>query len=287
MSTLFVIIAWTLTIITLFGNSFVIFLILSRKCLRSRKLNWFIISLAAADVLVGLSFYPPLFFCERWISCQTSFMRAFRWIFIYSSVSNLCVMTADRYIAITTPFWYRIKISGRTVAIGITLSWLFPVVLRGIVFIPVYYVYKKATLKYFLPIVIVIFEALPCLLVLFAAIRISMIAKRQQSKHRDRSKGKARKENRRGGSSALKMILFVSFLFIFCYALEVYYTMCKIVLKLCEDTEILQMIRRLLLIANSAINPFVYAFLKRDIKDEVKKLKVLCRKENMSLDTKL
>ena len=167
------------------GNSFIISLILSRKCLRSRKLNWFIISLAAADVLVGLSFYPPLFFCERWFSCQTSFMRAFRWIFIYSSVCNLCVMTADRYLPITTPFWYRIKISGRTVAIGITLSCLFPVVLRGVVFIPVYYMYKKATLKNFLPIVIVIFEALPCLLVLFAALRIRIIAKRQQSKHRD------------------------------------------------------------------------------------------------------
>ena len=63
--------------------------------------------------------------------------------------------------------------------------------------------------------------------------------------------------------------------------------MCKLVLKLCEDTEILQMIRRLLVITNSAINPFVYAILKRDIKDEVKKLNVLCRKENMSLDTKL
>ena len=111
MSALFEIIAWTLTITALSGNSFVIFLILFRKNLRLRKLNWYIISLAVADALVALSFYPPLFFCDRWSFCQTSIMRAFRWIFIYSSVCNLCAMTADRYLAITKPMYHRVKVS--------------------------------------------------------------------------------------------------------------------------------------------------------------------------------
>ena len=68
------------------------------------------------------------------------------------------------------------------------------------------------------------------------------------------------------------MILFVAFFFITCYSLEVYYSMCKNVLKLCEDTEIFQLIRRLFLIANSAVNPFVYAYPKRDIKVEVNRI---------------
>ena len=63
--------------------------------------------------------------------------------------------------------------------------------------------------------------------------------------------------------------------------------MCKNVLKLCEDTEIFQMIRRLFLIANSAVNPFVYAYLKRDIKEEVnRKISVFFTKGNLEQNAK-
>ena len=288
MSSLFEVTAWTLTITTLLGNCFLILIILSRRRLRLSKLNWFIISLPVADVLVALSFYPPLFFCERGFSCRLALVISFRWIFIYTSVCNLCAMIMDRYVAITSPIYHRTKVSGRSVVIWITVSWLVPVVLRGVIFIPLFYIYIRETLKYVLPILLVLFEALPCVIILFVALRISFIAKRQQVKHRNQQQQVARAnkkgENIRRGSTALKMILFVAFFFIFCYSLEVYYAMCKHVLKLCEDTEILQMIRRLLLIANSAINPFAYAFLKRDIKVEVKKVCVFWRKQNLEVN---
>ncbi len=284
---LFEIFAWMLTITTLFGNCYLILIIVSRRRLRSSKLNWFIISLAVADILVGLSFYPPLFFCERWFSCQLILVIAFRWIFIYSSVCNLCALIMDRYLAITSPIYHRTKVSERTVVICITLSWLVPAVLRGLVFIPLQYIYIREALEYLLPVLLVILEVLPCVLILFATLRISIIAKRQLLKHRNQqqqaARGNMNRENRRG-STAIKMILFVAFLFLFCYSLEFYYAMCKHVLKLCKDTEILQMIRRLLLIANSAINPFAYAFLKRDIKVEVKKTCMFCRKRNFEVN---
>ena len=281
--TSFKIIAWILTITTLFGNCFLIIITVSRKRLRSSKLNWFIISLAVADFLVGLSFYPPLFFCEGWISCHTSIMKSFRWIFIYSSVCNLCALTVDRYLAITSPIYHRTKVSERVVVVLITLSWLVPVVLRGFVFIPLYYVHKRKTLELVLPILLVIFEALPCLLISVAVVRISIIAKRQKLQHENKSKESSHiKVKTKRGFTALKMILLVAFFFIICYSLEVYYSMCKNVLKLCEDTEIFQMIRRLFLIANSAANPFVYAYLKRDIKEEVnRKIAVFFRKGNL------
>ena len=285
--TLFKVIAWIFTIITLSGNCFIVILIVSRKHLRSSKLNWFIISLAVADFLVGLSLYPPLFFCERSFSCHTILMKSFRWIFIYSSVSNLCAMTVDRYVAITSPIHHRTKVSKRVVVMCITLSWLVPAVLRGVVFIPLYYVYKQKALKYGLPILLVIFEALPCLLILFAVVRISIIAKRQKVQHRNKSKGRANqtKDENQRSSTALRMILFVAFFFVFCYLFEVYYSTCKTFFESCKDAEVLQMIQRLFLIANSAVNPFAYAYFKRDIKEEVKgKLYVLCRITNLELN---
>jgi len=178
-------------------------------------------------------------------------------------------------------------VSERVVVVWITLSWLVVVVLRGVVFIPLYYANKRKTLEFVLPILLVIFEVLPCLLIFVAAVRVSIIARRQKLQHRDKSKEKSKTEvkNKRG-STALKMILFVAFIFIVCYSLEVYYSMCKNVLKLCEDTEMFQMIRRLFLIANSAVNPFAYAYFKRDIKEEVKrKINVFCRKRNLELST--
>ena len=284
--TLFTIFAWILTITTLFGNCFIIIIIVSRKPLSSSKLNWFIISLAVADFLVGLSLYPPLFFCERWFSRHTNLMKSFRWIFIYSSVCNLCAMTVDRYLEITSLIYHRTKVSERVVVVWITLSWLVVVVLRSVVFIPLYYVHNRKTLEFVLPILLVIFEVPPCLLIFVAAVRISIIGRRQKLQHRNKSKERfnTKVKNKRS-STGLKMILLVAFFFVVCYLLEVYYSMCKNVLKLCKDTEIFQMIRRLFLIANSAVNPFAYAYFKRDIKEEVKRrINVFCRKRNLELN---
>jgi len=177
-------------------------------------------------------------------------------------------------------------VSERVVVMSITLSWLVPAVLRGGVFTPLYYVHKRKTLMFFLSILLVIFEALPCLLIFVAAVRISIIARRQKLQHRNKSKERSNtKVKNKRSSTGLKMILFVAFFFIVCYSLEVYYSMCKNVLKLCKDTEIFQIIRRLFLIANSAVNPFAYAYLKRDIKEEVKrKANAFCRKRNLELN---
>ena len=284
--TLFKIIAWIFTITTLLGNCLIIIIIVSRKRLRLSKLNWFIISLAVADFIVGLSFYPPLFFCERWFSCHNSIVKSFRWIFIYTSVYNLCAMTVDRYLAVISPIYHRTKVSERVVMMSITFSWLVPAILRGVVFNPLYHVYKRKALEYGLPILLIIFEALPCLLILFAVVRISIIARRQKLQHRKKSKERSNIEDKKQReSTALKMILFVAFFFIFCYSFEVYYSMCKNVLKLCEDTKMFQMIRRLFVIANSTVNPFVFAYLKRDIKKEVnRRVNVLCRKRSLELN---
>ena len=97
-------------------------------------------------------------------------------------------MTVDRYLAITSPIYHRTKVSERVVVMSITLSWLLPAVLRGVVFIPFYHVYKRKVLDYGLPILLVIFETLPCLLILFTVVRISIIARRQRLQHRKKSK---------------------------------------------------------------------------------------------------
>ena len=64
METWFWILGWSLSILTMAGNGFVIFIVCRKQRLRT-KTNALIVSLAVADFLVGMIAVPSLFFC-RW-----------------------------------------------------------------------------------------------------------------------------------------------------------------------------------------------------------------------------
>jgi len=97
-------------------------------------------------------------------------------------------MTVDRYLAITSPIYHKTKVSERVVVVLNTLSWLVPAILRGALFIPLYYVHKRKTLTFVLHMLVVIFEAFPSLLILVAVVLIGIIARRQQLQHKKKSK---------------------------------------------------------------------------------------------------
>ena len=61
METWFWILGWVLSFLAITGNGFVIFLVCSRRNLRT-KTNAFIVSLAVADFCVGLIGIPSMFF---------------------------------------------------------------------------------------------------------------------------------------------------------------------------------------------------------------------------------
>ena len=64
METWFWILGWSLSIVTIAGNGFIIFLVCRRRRLRTKS-NAFVVSLAVADFCVGLSAVPSLFVCEK------------------------------------------------------------------------------------------------------------------------------------------------------------------------------------------------------------------------------
>ncbi|XP_073228488.1 uncharacterized protein [Porites lutea] len=69
METWFWILGWVLSFLTILGNGFTIFLVCSRRNLRT-KTNAFIVSLAVADFCVGLSVIPSLFACDITNTCD-------------------------------------------------------------------------------------------------------------------------------------------------------------------------------------------------------------------------
>ena len=133
METWFWILGWSLSIVTIAGNGFIIFLVCRRRRLRTKS-NAFVVSLAVADFCVGLSAVPPLFVCEKTTGCDPEAPFAdgvdyLRWLFTFVSITNLCCLVLDRYIAVVKPLKYLLFMTRKRVSQLIFLSWILPILL--------------------------------------------------------------------------------------------------------------------------------------------------------------
>lgn len=114
---------------TVFGNTLVILAVVRERYLHTAT-NYFVTSLAVADCLVGLVVMPfsalyevlehTWFFgtdwCDIWRSLDVLFSTA--------SILNLCVISLDRYWAITDPFTYPTRMSRRRAALMVAGVWV-------------------------------------------------------------------------------------------------------------------------------------------------------------------
>ncbi|CAH3148102.1 unnamed protein product, partial [Pocillopora meandrina] len=160
------ILGWSLSILSMTGNGFIIFLVCRRWRLRN-KTNAFVVSLAVADFCAGWSAFPPLFVCEEITGCDpTTFiangMDYLRWLFGYASVTNLCGLVLERHVAVVKPLSYLTFMTRKRVLQMFVISWTIPVILvlafllNGLVFKEIL-LFKVLTL-----ITIVFLEFLPC-----------------------------------------------------------------------------------------------------------------------------
>ena len=276
METWFWILGWSLSILTIAGNGFIIFLVCSKRQLRT-KTNAFVVSLAVADLCVGMSVIPPMFFCEIVIACDTQSYWIFfvRWLFGYASVINLCVLVLDRYIAVVKPLKYLTIMTRRRVIQIVSLSWGIEVAYNIFCTLNWHIFEVSPVFDFVLWFYVIFLEFLPCLILIFCFASMFRVVRKHD--RASRTTAKQLRFNHRilfktQGKSAVKLMAVVISLFLLCYG---FYIRCSLTLILkkgkCNDEEY----KVPLLVLNSAINPIAYAFLKRDIKKEIKR-RIFC-----------
>lgn len=268
----YLILGWFPSTFAVLGNGFVIYLICTRNRLKTVP-NRFVLSLAMADFGVGACFFPTHFICTLFEpSCNRSVADDIAVLMIYSSTTSLCSMTVDRYLAIVMPLSYRSMMTRRRADCLIAFSWFVPLFTY---FVPAFCTSLHACSINFNITVIIwtsMFEFIPCVFLLLVTAKIVTTARKhcRQFAKLD-SQLRYNKPNHKGQRtvSSARVIGAVVAIFIACYALEVYSSLCYFT-KLCKATDDLMKAVFFLVVANSAANPIAYALYKRDIKKELR-----------------
>lgn len=262
------------------GNSLIIYLILTRRRLHNTT-NWLTLSLAVADLLIGLAVTPSSVFCRfSSFKCDWNLISIMALVFLYASVGNLFVITLDRYVAVVIPLKYSVFKTARVRTRLILCAWIVP---GGLSF--VYLAWHNSTPEFrfsadkiYQTFQTIAFIFIPCLLMLLAYLHITRVIWRQG--HTIGSYGNSQshtgdlrklKKSRREGTASLKVYGSILFFFVACWCLTGYRFICAY-FNLGSVSTNLKYVSRLLMLFNSAVNPFIYALMKRDIRSELRAL---------------
>ena len=286
----FHILGWFPSVVAVLGNALVVVIIVSRPRLHNPS-NWFVLSLALADFAVGLIYFPTAFFCGKLAICKSTIAHDIALLAIFSSVTNLCAMTSDRYIAIIKPLRYVTWMTSRRASVLIALGWGIPLTLD---FIPALCSrLGKCDLqnKDLVISKMILLEIIPCLFLLITTTQMVTAARRhcRQDARLD-SQLQHNQPNRRRTRdfSATRVITIVVTIFLACYCVELYSVVRFLAYSSTPTVEVIKVIY-FLTVVNSAANPIAYSLFKRDIRKELRKIlrlkKVVSRPRQASAST--
>ena len=167
-----------LSLMTVVGNGFVMYLIITRKRLHNTT-NWVVLSPAIADFFLGAGYLPGriLLTGKSLVGyCVLSFLIA-------CSALNLMLLTVDRYVFITRPLRYSTLLTSKRTVLLIITVWLASFVPHLLLYLTAVIIDSagppRTAFEYF---DVVAFEISPTLPLLFLAGRIFVIIRRQEQR---------------------------------------------------------------------------------------------------------
>ena len=272
METWFWVLGWFLSILTMVVNGFVIFLVCSKRQLRT-KTNAFVVSLAVADFGVGMIVVPSLFFCSLATECTpkegliVTFVKVF---ILFTSGTNLVSLVLERYVAVVKPLKYLTFMKRRRVIQMVLTSWGIPFLFTlPLVSIGLIAIDRMETLSGYLAL---ISEVILCLILIFFLASMFLVVYNLNS--RDRTLAKQLRFNqlvtraKTQNTSAAKWVALITCVFLSCYGIMMRCSLLFLTGQSCNDYHF----KISLQVINSGINPIAYASFIRDIQQECKRL---------------
>ncbi|XP_018558956.1 trace amine-associated receptor 1-like [Lates calcarifer] len=260
----------SLSVVTVCGNLLVIISIIYFKQLHTPT-NYLILSLAVADLLVGVLVLPlTTEFSETTCLYHYDLFCKIRGTFdvslCTSSILNLCCISIDRYCAVCQPLTYRTKINNHVVLLMVLGSWGISALI-GISFI-IAGLQQEICFKTCLDDVIIanivglIFAFyLPLIIMLCIYLKIFLVALRQA-----RSIHNTNCQSTKSGATVSKMerkatktLAIVMGVFLMCWLPFFLCTTIRSFSNVSVPVGLLELLNWLAL-SNSMLNPFIYAF---------------------------
>ncbi|XP_031566386.1 substance-K receptor-like [Actinia tenebrosa] len=136
-----------LVVTDLIGNTLVILIILTNKSMKS-PMNYLLVNLAVADMIVGVFLTPRFVFSHFFIhphglagrlTCMFLTAGNISWTGAASSIISLLAISCERFTAIMYPHSTKLKLTLPRVKRIVIGSWMFAVVLNIPLFVTVYY----------------------------------------------------------------------------------------------------------------------------------------------------
>ena len=272
METWFWVLGWFLSILTMVVNGFVIFLVCSKRQLRT-KTNAFVVSLAVADFGVGMIIVPSRFFCSLATECTPRSKEVLIVIFVrlftfYATGTNLVSLVLERYVAVVKPLKYLTFMKRRRVIQMVLTSWGIPF-LFTLTLVSISAIDRTQTVLGYL---LLLFEIILCVILIFFLASMFFVVYNLNS--RDRTLAKQLRFNhvviraKIQNTSAVKWVALITCVFLSCYGIMMRCSLLFLTGQSCNDYHF----KISLQVINSGINPIAYASFIRDIQQECKRL---------------
>ncbi|XP_069544922.1 trace amine-associated receptor 1-like [Brachyistius frenatus] len=256
----------SLSVVIVCGNLLIIISIVYFKQLHTST-NYLILSLAVADLLVGVLVFPlsmefTVSACLYYQDLFCKVRESFDVTLSTASILNLCCISIDRYYAVCQPLTYRTKINVHVVVIMILVTWSISI-LVAIGFIIAGLNHEKCKEKCYFYVLLAnmlgpIFSFyLPVTIMLCIYLNIFLVALRQARRIQNTTKsGAAVSKMERKATKTLTIVMGVFLMcwlpFFLCFSFQ-----------LLDNVSVPVAVNELLnwfALSNSMLNPFIYAF---------------------------
>ena len=253
------------SVVTVPGNLLIILSVLldPNKNLRRTPYILLILNLAITDLIVGVM-VEPLSMYIHWneahgLPINNSWLSQFVYFMCCTaSLLSLAILTIDRYLAITSPLWYRANMTNARVLQGSIAIWVLSVCFSGLFFVTGFVAYAFVFVN--LTLICTMFT------LVFSYIRVFLVVKKKIKElsnlyQGDIERNKAQERNMLWENKLIKTHLIMLLAFLACYgpACIMIYLMNLCTSCSCEVIHWLRDMHFVLISLNSLINPFVYA----------------------------